>query len=102
DADALNQIAGIGPTSASAIVEWFAIPRNRALLEKFHVGGLNLRQEKAALAGDKFAGLSFVLTGTLPSMTREEASALIQSQGGTIKSSVSKATSYVVAGESAG
>jgi DNA ligase (NAD+) len=98
----LHRIEGIGPTLANAIAEWFAIPRNRGLIEKFRLAGVNLILTREAPAGDKLAGLTFVLTGALPTLSRDEAAALIQAQGGSVKSSVSKATNYVVAGESAG
>lgn len=96
------QVDGIGPTTASAIVEWFADPHNQQVIDKFRRAGINLQEQQAEKQSDKLAGLTFVLTGTLPTMSREEAAALIESHGGTIKSSVSKKTDYVVAGESAG
>lgn len=97
-----EKIDGIGPHTAQAIVEWFAQPRSRVLIDKFRSAGVNLTEEREAPASDKLQGITFVLTGTLPSMTRDEASDLITSHGGQIKSSVSKKTHYVVAGESAG
>ena len=71
------------------------------MLEKFKQVGVNMEQEVTANEG-KFFGLTFVLTGTLTTMSRNEASELIQSLGGKASSSVSKKTSYVVAGENAG
>lgn len=98
----LENITGLGPHTASAIVEWFAQPHSRELLRKFHLAGVNLTAEKEELASTAFEGLTFVLTGTLPSMSRDEARALIEKHGGKVTGSVSKKTDYVVAGESAG
>lgn len=98
----LQSIEGIGPEIASAVVAYFADPRNRALIEKLRAGGVRLEAEKRALTSEKLAGLTFVLTGTLPTMTREQATELIETHGGKVSSSVSKKTSYVVAGESPG
>lgn len=98
----LQNIDGIGPIMAKGVVEWFALPRSKMLLEKLHLAGINMQQEARQTASDTLAGLSFVLTGTLPTMSREQAAALIETHGGTIKGSVSAKTNYVVAGESAG
>lgn len=100
--DDLQSIEGIGPHTAAAIVEWFAQPRSKLLIEKLRRAGVNFEESRAAPIGDSLAGLSFVLTGTLPTLTREQASALIEAHGGSVKSSVSKNTDYVVAGEAAG
>lgn len=98
----LQTIPGMGPHTAGAIVEYFSDERNRALIEKLRRGGVNLVAEQKQLTSNRLEGLTFVLTGTLPMMTREEATALIQAHGGKVTGSVSKNTSYVVAGESAG
>lgn len=98
-------IPGIGPEIARAVVEWFAQPRNRGLIEKLRAAGVRLSVEEAAKpapASGRLAGMIFVLTGALPHMTREQATALIQAHGGRVTDSVSKKTSYVVAGESPG
>jgi DNA ligase (NAD+) len=100
--DDLQSLEGIGPILAGAIVEWFSQPFHQQLIEKFRRAGLNMFGQKAAPTSDKLAGLSFVLTGTLPTMSREEAATLIESHGGSVKGSVSKKTDYVVAGEAAG
>ena len=100
--DDLTTVDGIGPHTATAIVEWFAQPHSHELIEKFRAAGVNLQAEQREQASDKLAGLTFVLTGTLPTMSRDEASGLIESNGGSVKSSVSKKTDYVVAGEAAG
>lgn len=100
-ADLLN-IGGLGPQLTGAIVEFFADPRSQALIDKLKRGGVKMEAEARARASDKLAGLTFVLTGTLPTMTREEASELIELHGGKTVGSVSKKTSYVLAGEAAG
>ncbi|MCB9438467.1 MAG: NAD-dependent DNA ligase LigA [Anaerolineales bacterium] len=98
----LTQIDGIGPIMAQAIVDWFAVPRNRHLLDKLRAVGVNMQGEKVEPMGDSLAGLTFVLTGTLPTLSRDDASALIVQHGGKVTGSVSKKTHYVVAGEAAG
>ena len=104
DAATLDGIDGVGPRTAASVAARFANEGNRALLEKLRAAGLPFAAEgRAAPAGRQpLAGLTFVLTGTLPTMTRDEASALIEAQGGKVGGSVSKKTNYVVAGESAG
>ncbi len=100
----LDAIAGIGPSTAKSIVDWLAEPSHREVIEKLRKAGVQLEagEETTTKRSDALAGLTFVLTGTLPTMTRDEAAALIEAHGGKISSSVSKKTSYVVAGESAG
>ena len=98
----LEAIEGLGPHTAGAIVEFFADERNRVLIDKLRRGDVNLEAEKKAQASDKLVGLTFVLTGTLPTMSRNEAQALIEAHGGRVTGSVSQKTSYVVAGESPG
>jgi DNA ligase (NAD+) len=98
----LEAIPGLGPHTAGAIVAFFADARNRALIEKLRRGGVRLEAGQKAGASDKLAGLTFVLTGTLPAMTRDQAKDLITSHGGKVTGSVSQKTDYVLAGESAG
>ncbi len=98
----LEALDGVGPILAVAVQDWFGSARNRAVVEKLRVAGVQLAAEEAAPVGDSLAGLSFVLTGTLPTLTRDAAAALIEAHGGAVKSSVSKKTSYVVVGESPG
>lgn len=100
--DDLEAIDGIGPIMAGAIVEWFSAQRNQNLIEKFRSAGVNMEDEAPELASETLAGKTFVLTGTLPTLSRDEAKALIEAHGGSVKSSVSKKTDYVVAGESPG
>ena len=101
DAEQLTRIPDIGAITAGFIVEWFQNPQSLHLVERLRDAGVdfNSHEEKR---DDRFAGLSFVLTGTLQQFTREEASAIIESFGGKTASSVSKKTSYVLAGENAG
>jgi DNA ligase (NAD+) len=102
-AEDLQQVEGIGPSIAEAVVDWFAQERNRKVLAKLKDAGVWPR-EKAAKPSEPqtLAGLTFVITGTLSGMSREEAKALIQERGGRVSESVGKATSYVVVGEAPG
>jgi DNA ligase (NAD+) len=96
-------IEGIGETMAQAILGHFQDPANQALIAELHALGVTpLAPERAAPVGTVFAGKTFVLTGTLPTMTRDEAAAKIEAAGGKVSGSVSKKTSYVVAGAEAG
>ena len=94
-------INDIGAITATALVEFFADEDNRRLCERLSELGV-LTSAKSEPKLDTLAGLTFVLTGTLPTMSRDEASAIIKKNGGKVSSSVSKKTSYVVAGEEAG
>jgi DNA ligase (NAD+) len=102
--DDLDHIAGIGPSTAQTVVDWFADPRNRRVIEKLRAAGVQMAplERAATQASSALAGLTFVLTGTLPNLTRDEAAALIEAHGGKVSGSVSKKTSYVIAGEAAG
>ena len=104
--EALEHIEGVGPVMAESISDWFAVEKNRALLEELRQYGVNLErlEEEAPRSAEQRAvsGKTFVLTGTLPTMGRAEASTRIKSGGGKVVSSVSKKTDYVVAGENAG
>jgi DNA ligase (NAD+) len=103
-ADELQTIEGFGPHTAAAIVEWFAEPRNRALIEKLRAAGVRLVEDQIApkKVTDRLDGLTFVLTGTLPTLKRNEAATLIERHGGKVLGSVSKKTSYVVVGAEPG
>lgn len=99
----IDDVEGIGPILAQSIAEWFKDPFNQQVLDKMRAVGVNMvGAEKAAPVGDGLAGLSFVLTGTLPTLSREQAEAIIVSHGGKISSGVSKKTSYVLMGDSPG
>jgi DNA ligase (NAD+) len=94
----------IGPEIAQSVADWFHLPANRVLIERLQQAGLQLAAEEGATEADPglLTGKTFVLTGTLPNLSRTEAAAKIEAAGGKVTSSVSKATDYVVAGEKAG
>jgi DNA ligase (NAD+) len=100
----LTEVEDIGGVIAHSIVQWHQEPKNRELIELLRKAGLNFKSElyKPAAAPGIFAGKTFVLTGTLPTLKREEAAAKIEALGGKVSGSVSKKTDYVVAGEEAG
>ncbi len=98
----LTEIDDIGSVTADYIVQYFSLPGTRILIDRLKAYGVKTEYEKAEKTDDRFAGMTFVLTGTLPTMTRDEASAIIESHGGKTSSSVSKKTTYVLAGEAAG
>ena len=100
-AEELTQIPDIGEITAGFITEWFSLPQSQHQIERLREAGVSFasREEKK---DNRFAGLTFVLTGTLQHFTRDEASAIIESYGGKASGSVSKKTSYVLAGENAG
>ena len=97
----ISAISGIGPIIAQSVAEYFAQPQSLALIEQFRRAGVNLTSESKQ-KGIALEGLTFVLTGTLPTYTRDQAKEIIESMGGKVSSSVSKKTSYVLAGEDAG
>lgn len=99
--DELVAINDFGEITAKSVVDFFARESNVELCRKLIQAGV-LTEAVKETASDKFEGLTFVLTGTLPTMSRDEASELIKAQGGKVSGSVSKKTSYVVAGEAAG
>jgi DNA ligase (NAD+) len=107
DREAITAIHGIGVEIAQSLQQWFATAANGRLLEDLAALGLQLGAQgqpaaDAAGAAAPLAGLTFVLTGTLPSLSRSQAQALIEAAGGKVSSSVSKKTSYVLAGSEAG
>ena len=103
DADALQQVPDVGPVVAQSIAAFFGEPHNREVIEQLRAAGVRWAEgEPAGAANGLFAGKTFVLTGTLPTLTRDEAKALIEAQGGKVAGSVSKKTHYVVAGADAG
>lgn len=104
DAAPRDAVAVVGPVAARALLDWFASPAGVATLGRLRELGIHPRGDTRgpATAGHPFAGKTFVLTGTLPTLSRDEASALIRGVGGNVTGSVSKNTDYVLAGESAG
>ena len=101
-AEDLCTIDDIGEITAAAVVEYFAQPATRDLIDRLDEAGVGTVMEKKEEFPQSFAGMTFVLTGTLPTLTRDEASEMIRLRGGKAAGSVSKKTTYVVAGESAG
>jgi DNA ligase (NAD+) len=97
----LERVEEVGPRISQAILEFFADKENLELIERLRAAGVDMTAEKKQRS-TQLAGLTFVLTGTLPTLTREEAKARIEAAGGKTAGSVSKKTSYVVAGEEAG
>jgi DNA ligase (NAD+) len=102
--DDLQSIEGLGPNTALAIVDWFNRPGNQKVLQKLKASGVWPQQSSGKTTEQKqnLSGMSFVITGTLPSLTREQAKELIESLGGKVVDSVSKKTSYLVLGENPG
>jgi DNA ligase (NAD+) len=99
----LEAVPGVGPIIAESVARFFADPRNAEEVKRLRELGVRWpRREPAARPGDRLAGKTFVLTGTLSGMTRQEARARIQQQGGKVTGSVSKKTSYLVAGAEPG
>lgn len=98
----LESVPGIGPTLAQAIVDWFGQEPNRRVIAKLKAAGVNMAQPRRAAAAQPLAGLTFVITGTLPTLSRDAARDFIKARGGKATDSVSKNTSYLVAGEAPG
>jgi DNA ligase (NAD+) len=98
----LYEVSEVGPKVASGILEFFSEPANRQLLKKLDKAGVHPRVEKRLMKSQKFAGKSFVFTGTLANRSREAAAELVQQHGGKISGSVSKKTDYVVVGADPG
>ncbi len=102
DVDTISAIHGIGPKVAASVVSFFADANFKALVDRLAAYGLQMSLSTKEERGTLFAGLTFVLTGTLPTLTRSEAEALIERNGGTVSGSVSKKTSFLLAGDAAG
>ncbi|MCC6496373.1 MAG: NAD-dependent DNA ligase LigA [Propionibacteriaceae bacterium] len=103
--DELSSVPGIGPTLAASIAEWFEVDWHRAIVEKWQAAGCRLAAAPAAAATAQpqvLAGLTLVVTGSLPGYSRDSATAAIEARGGKVSGSVSGRTDFVVAGESAG
>lgn len=97
----LTAVPDIGGITAKSLLDWFANEQSQHLIRTLREAGVSFDSTEAPV-GDRLAGKTFVLTGMLPTMDRKEAAALIEAQGGKVSGSVSKKTSYVVAGEAAG
>ena len=98
----VEAVRGIGGIIAKSVVEYFSEPNTRTLMERLRKAGLTLTEPKAKTVGRSLAGVTVVITGTLPTLSRAAATELVQAHGGNVTSSVSKSTTFVVAGEAAG
>jgi DNA ligase (NAD+) len=95
-------VRGIGATIADGVVAFFADPGGKRLIEKLRDAGVNFTEPRAVSAGGALSGLTLVITGILPTLSRAKATAIIEAAGGRVTGSVSKATDFLVAGEEAG
>lgn len=95
-------IDGFGDVMAQSVVHFLALPQSRHFIEQLRAAGVNMQAAESSVTDDRFADMTFVLTGTLPHLKRQEAAAIIERLGGKTAGSVSKKTSVVVAGEDAG
>jgi DNA ligase (NAD+) len=103
--DALAIVDGVGPTIANAVVEWFTVDWHQAIVAKWRAAGVQLEIpgfDPSAAAARLLAGVTVVITGTLPTLSRDEAAEAVRAAGGKVTSSVSKKTQFVVAGENPG
>ncbi len=98
----LIEIEDMGEISAEYIVKYFADPRSKDIIDRLKAAGVQTSFKREENISDRFSGMTFVLTGTLPTMTRNEASDIITKNGGKVSGSVSKKTTYVLAGDEAG
>jgi DNA ligase (NAD+) len=101
-AEQIEALHGVGATMAASVREWCDAPAMQDLVARLKAAGLRMDEPQAAVAGGAFTGMKIVLTGTLPTLSRPQATELIENAGGKVTSSVSKATNLVVAGEEAG
>jgi DNA ligase (NAD+) len=106
-AEELAEVDGVGPTIAASVIDWFTVDWHRAIVEKWRAAGVDLgtareRTRRDEAAQPPLAGITVVLTGTLSGFTRDEATEAVTGRGGKVASSVSKKTSFVVAGDSPG
>ncbi|HWO87607.1 MAG TPA: NAD-dependent DNA ligase LigA [Gemmatimonadales bacterium] len=101
-ADEIAAVRGIGPTIAAAVASFFADARNRDLIARLAAAGVTMEEPEPAAASGALSGQTFVLTGTLPTLSRSEATKLIESAGGAVTGTVSKKTSAVIAGAEPG
>jgi DNA ligase (NAD+) len=105
-ANQLQELDGIGPSVAESVADWFSRPINKAVVKKLKAAGVWPQGGETAgaksRASDAFDGMTFVITGTLPNFSRDDAKAFIESHGGKVTDSVSKKTSYLLLGEAPG
>ncbi|MCL1467584.1 NAD-dependent DNA ligase LigA [Argonema galeatum] len=106
-AASIEGVYGIGPEIAQSVYQWFRVPANQTLIQRLETAALQLASQEAPLSspsstGGKVSGKTFVITGTLPTLKRDEAKELIQKAGGKVTNSVSSKTDYLVVGEEAG
>lgn len=101
-AEDILAVRGIGATIANGVVAYFSDPAGRALVEKLRSRGVNFTEPRAVVAGGPLSGQTAVITGTLPTLSRAKATAVIEAAGGRVTGSVSKSTSFLVAGGEAG
>jgi DNA ligase (NAD+) len=101
-AEEIAAVHGIGDVIARSVVEWFSSDRGATTIAELREHGLTLEEPRTEASGSAFQGLTVVITGTLPSLSRDAAKALVESNGGKVSDSVSKKTSFVVVGENAG
>ena len=97
----LTAVDDIGEITAQSILDWMASPQSRHLIERLKEAGVNMTAAEQG-SDQRFSGMTFVLTGALEKFTRDEAGEMIEARGGKAAGSVSKKTTYVVAGEGAG
>ncbi|MGI8530475.1 MAG: NAD-dependent DNA ligase LigA [Geodermatophilaceae bacterium] len=97
--DELAAVEGVGPTIARALGEWFAVPWHRAVVDKWRAAGVGLEEDTAEDGPRPLAGLTVVITGSLRDYSRDSATEAVQNRGGKVSGSVSKKTSFLVAGE---
>src|ERR1700682_1582543 len=101
-ADDILSVRGIGATIANGVVAYFSDRAGRALVEKLRRHGVNFTEPRAVVAGGALSGKTVVITGTLPTLSRTKATAVIEAAGGRVTGSVSKSTCFLVAGAEAG
>jgi len=101
-AEQLAGVDGVGPTIAQAVHEWFDVDWHRAIVEKWHAAGVVMAEERRDDGPGLLDGVTVVITGTLPTYSRDAAAAAVQERGGKVSGSVSKKTSFVVVGDSPG
>ena len=102
DMESLQQVADVGEVTALCIRNYFQDENNCKILERLKEAGVNMEMAESGSEDGRFDGLTFVITGTLPTMDRKAAAALIEAHGGKVSGSVSKKTNYLLAGENAG